>query len=56
MLTRMSSISHGILNALDMLFSASRAAGAMKRGVMPNIRDLNKLGIKASSFAAVHHG
>ena len=56
MLTRMSSISHGVLSALDVFFSASRAAGAMERGVMPNAQDLNRLGIKASSFAAVLHG
>ena len=55
MLTRMSSFAHGVLNALDVLFTAGRAASAMELGVTPNARDLSRLGIKPSSFAAIRH-
>jgi hypothetical protein len=51
---RMSSLSRDILNALDLVFRASRAAGAMERGRMPDARDLDRLGIEAASFAAIH--
>jgi hypothetical protein len=51
---RISSLSHVVLNALDTLFRAGRVAGAIERGLMPDVRDLDGLGINAASFAAIH--
>ena len=54
MSTRMSSFARHVMETLDVVFSAARVTGATESGRMPRVRDLERLGIDATAFAAIH--
>ena len=54
MSSRMSFFARNVMETLDVVFSAARVTGATESGRMPRVRDLERLGIDAAAFAAIH--